>query len=136
METKKFQINYEGDLRVKMEHLGSGTIIYSDAPLDNNGKGEAFSPTDLLVASLVSCILTITGIHYEKKGIKLKPINCEVNKIMYSDPRRVGEIHIEFDFTSNTFVEKDYQIISQIIHSCPVTASLSNEVKIVTNLPG
>ena len=132
---KKYQINYEGDLRVSMEHLASGTIINTDAPVDNNGKGQSFSPTDLLASSVVSCILTIAGIHFQKKGIELKPIHCAVNKVMYSEPRRVGEIHIDFDFTSNDFGDKELKIMQQIVKTCPVSSSLNKEVKIITNLP-
>ena len=134
MENRNYTITYEGALRVKMVHEKSGTKIYSDAPVDNNGKGESFSPTDLLVSALVSCILTIAGIHYEKKGITLKPIHCDVKKVMYAEPRRVGEIAIDFDFGSNNFTAKDIEIFKRVIKTCPVTSSLNPEVLITTNL--
>ncbi len=134
MEDKNYLITYKGDLRVEMTHLKSGAVILSDAPLDNNGKGASFSPTDLLVSALTSCILTIIGIHYKKKGINLKPIFCEVKKVMYKEPRRVGEIQIDFDFGKNVFTKKDYDIIQKIVDTCPVTESLSPEIKLKTNL--
>lgn len=134
MENKNYTITYEGALRVKMVHEKSATKIYTDAPVDNNGKGESFSPTDLLVSSLVSCILTIAGIHYEKKGITLKPIICEVKKVMYPEPRRVGEIAIDFDFGANHLEEKDKEIFKRIVETCPVTLSINPEIKLKTNL--
>ncbi|MDG1913442.1 MAG: OsmC family protein [Crocinitomix sp.] len=134
MENKNYTITYKGALRVKMIHEKSGTEIYSDAPVDNNGKGESFSPTDLLVSSLVSCILTIAGIHYEKKGIVLKPINCDVKKVMYPAPRRIGEIAIDFDFGENDFGEKDKEIFKRITATCPVTLSINSEIILKTNL--
>ena len=134
MENKNYTITYEGNLRVQLIHEKSGSIVHTDAPLDNNGKGAAFSPTDLLTASLVSCILTIAGIHYEKKGISLSPIVCEVKKVMYPNPRRVGEILIEFEFGENEFDEKDIEIFKRIVDTCPVTNSLNPEILIQTNL--
>ncbi|MFT5823358.1 MAG: putative redox protein [Crocinitomix sp.] len=134
MENKNYTITYEGDLRVQLIHEKSGTEIYTDAPIDNNGKGAAFSPTDLLTSSLVSCILTIAGIHYQKKGITLTPIICNVKKGMYPDPRRVGEIMIDFDFGKNDFEEKDVEIFKRIVDTCPVTYSLNPEILIKTNL--
>jgi uncharacterized OsmC-like protein len=134
MENKNYTIIYEGALRVKMIHEKSGTTIYSDAPVDNNGKGESFSPTDLLVSSLVSCILTIAGIHYEKKGVVLKPITCDVKKVMYPDPRRIGEIAIDFDFGGNNFNEKDKAVFKRITATCPVTLSINPEISLKTNL--
>ncbi len=134
MDQKNYLITYTGDLRVELTHLKSSSVIYTDAPTDNNGKGEAFSPTDLLASSLVSCILTIAGIHYDKKGIRLLPIKCEVRKVMFSAPRRVGEIHIAFDFGENNFEEKEVKIMRHIVETCPVSLSLNPEIKVVTNL--
>ena len=134
MENKNYTITYEGELRVKMVHEKSGTEIYSDAPVDNNGKGEAFSPTDLVASSLVSCILTIAGIHFKKKGVILLPISCDVKKVMYPNPRRVGEIIIDFDFGENNFKQKELDIFSKIVNTCPVTNSLNPEILMKTNL--
>lgn len=134
MEQKSYAITYEGQLRVSMIHVKSGSKIITDAPVDNNGKGEAFSPTDLLASSLVSCILTIAGIHYKKKNIELEKIHCDVKKVMYPDPRRIGEIHMEFDFGSNEFDAKDIAVFKRIVDTCPVTLSINPEIKIRTNL--
>lgn len=131
---KNYEISYEGDLRVKMTHLKSGTTFYSDAPTDNNGKGESFSPTDLLVNALVSCVLTIIGIHFKKKDRNIKRINAGTKKVMYADPRRVGEVLIEFDFGENEFDERDLIAIKKIVESCPVTLSINTDIKIQTNL--
>ena len=131
---KNYEISYEGDLSVKMTHLKSETTIYSDAPIDNNGKGASFSPTDLLVNALVSCVLTIIGIHFNKKNKSITKITADTQKVMYSEPRRVGEILIEFDFGENNFDDKDLAIIKRIIETCPVTLSVSKEIKIFTNL--
>lgn len=134
MENNNYTINYKGDLRVEMTHLKSNTTIFSDAPVDNNGKGNAFSPTDLLASSLTSCMLTIMGIHFEKKGRKLTEISCEVKKVMTSNPRKIAEIHIEFDFLANTFDEADMRAIRHIIKTCPVSLSIHPELKVITNV--
>jgi uncharacterized OsmC-like protein len=131
---KNYEITYEGDLRVKMKHLKSGTIIHSDAPLDNHGKGESFSPTDLMVSSLVSCVLTIVGIHFRKKERNLSAIHADTQKVMYSEPRRIGEIHIWFDFGTNNFTVKELKIIRQIIETCPVTQSVHPAIEIQSNM--
>ncbi len=134
MKDKNYTITYEGNLRVKMTHLKSATTIYSDAPLDNNGKGEAFSPTDLLASALTSCILTIMGIHFQKKGRELSPIDCSVKKTMQNDPRRVAKVEIEFDFKENKFDERDRAAIKRIADTCPVSLSLHPDLEVVTNL--
>jgi uncharacterized OsmC-like protein len=115
-------------------HLKSGSIIETDAPTDNNGKGERFSPTDLVATALCSCMLTVIGIHFEKKGIHIKDIHFEVQKVMASNPRRIDEILINFDFGANQFSEKEFQIIHKVADSCPVANSLSKDIKITTNL--
>lgn len=129
------KITYKGGLRVEALHTKSKTIIHTDAPVDNNGKGASFSPTDLLASSVVSCILTIAGIHYENKGIELKEIKCDLKKIMKANPRRVGELKMTFDFGENKFRKKDLQIFKQIVETCPVSLSLSSDVLITTNIP-
>ncbi|MDA7803754.1 OsmC family protein [Crocinitomix sp.] len=135
MIKKSIETTYQGGLRVGMIHLKSGSQIQTDAPTDNNGKGEAFSPTDLLAASLASCVLTIVGIHYQKKDIELEEMTCDVQKIMYPDPRRIGEILLEFDFGNNNFQRKDLEVIQRIVETCPVTLSLNESIKIETNIP-
>src|ERR1700689_5423423 len=89
---------YLGGLRTEASHVQSGTKIITDAPVDNQGKGEAFSPTDLLAASLASCMLTIMGIKARDNGINIDNTKCSITKIMAAGPRRVSEIVISFKF--------------------------------------
>ena len=91
-------IEYEGELRTRAKHLKSGNEIFTDAPVDNHGKGEAFSPTDLTAASLGSCILTIMGIAAERRGMDLKGTRSEITKIMGQNPRRINKVKIQIHF--------------------------------------
>lgn len=131
---KQFDIHYLGSLRTESTHLKSGTKIMTDAPVDNNGKGEMFSPTDLVASSLVSCMLTIVGINFEKSGRDLGKVNCEVEKVMASNPRRIAEIIIEFEFENKDLTASDYQLIHHLADACPVAKSLHPDLKITTNL--
>ena len=92
------KVVYKGDLRTEATHLRSGQIIITDAPVDNQGKGEAFSPTDLVATALASCMLTIMGIVAKRDGIKMEGTTAEVEKIMASDPRRIREIRLKINF--------------------------------------
>jgi uncharacterized OsmC-like protein len=99
-------VKYLGDKKTQAIHLRSNSIIETDAPPDNNGKGERFSPTDLLATSLASCMITIMSILAERENIPLQA-EAEVTKVMADNPRRVGEIHIHLklkDFLSSSFV--------------------------------
>lgn len=131
---KNFDITYKGSLRCQAVHLKSGSEIETDAPIDNNGKGEKFSPTDLLATALTTCMLTVVGIHFKNSGKDLKDIRCEVEKIMKSDPRRVGEIKIEFDFGENNFTEAEKRTVKRLAEGCPVARSLSEDIIVSTNL--
>jgi len=132
--TKNIDVTYTGLLRTEAVHIKSNSRLTTDTPTDNNGKGEKFSPTDLVATSLASCMLTILGIHYQKKGIELSEIKCEVQKIMASNPRRIEIIKIQFDFGTNTFDSSEYKTIERLAMSCPVSNSLSTDLKIETNL--
>jgi uncharacterized OsmC-like protein len=114
---------YLGDLRTESEHLGSSSKILSDAPLDNKGKGEAFSPTDLLATSLGTCILTTMAIVGEVHGIDIVGTDSEITKIMDSHPRRVKEVVIEIYFPKN-YTPKEKQILEKAAFTCPVALSL------------
>jgi putative redox protein len=114
---------YLGSLRTKAVHLRSKNEIITDAPVDNKGKGEAFSPTDLLAASLGSCMLTIIGIAADTHQINLGDINIDITKMMTDNPRRVKEVVVEFYF-SNTFNDKEKKIIELAALNCPVAKSL------------
>jgi uncharacterized OsmC-like protein len=118
------EITYAGGLRTEAKHLRSGKIILTDAPPDNNGKGEAFSPTDLLSASLGSCMLTVMGIVAERHQLDITGTKAEISKIMDANPRRVVEIVVEMTFPKNGFSEKDKQLLENTALTCPVAKSL------------
>lgn len=123
------EIVYLGNLRTKAKHLASGSEIITDAPVDNKGKGEYFSPTDLVATSLASCILTIMGIGSESFGYNIDGTKAEVTKIMTTNPRKIGEINITFTFPKHDFTKKQKQALVSIAKTCPVALSLSTEVK-------
>jgi uncharacterized OsmC-like protein len=120
---------YEGNLRTRAEHLKSGNTLITDAPVDNHGKGEAFSPTDLLCTSLASCMITLMGITAEAKGIKLGNVKANIEKVMYSEPRRVGEIHVALNVQDMMYSPKDKSILENAALSCPVAKSIHPEIK-------
>ena len=120
---------YLGDLRTENEHIQSGQKIISDAPVDNQGKGEAFSPTDLVATALSDCMMTIMGIKARDKNLDLTGTAIETTKIMVSDPRRIGEIMVEFTFPKNNFSEKDKTIFEAVAKTCPVALSLHPDIK-------
>jgi len=127
--TVTIKTKYLSDLRTTSTHLKSGSEVITDAPLDNNGKGEAFSPTDLLAASLATCMLTIMGIVAQKNGFNIDNTDCEVTKIMSASPRKVAEIVIKFSFPQNNFDEKQKEILREAAYSCPVALSLHPDLK-------
>ena len=126
MATSK--ITYNGGLRTTSVHERSGNQIITDAPVDNKGKGEAFSPTDLLATSLGNCMITIVGIAAEEHGFNIDGATCEVTKIMAEGPRRVAEIIVNFQFPANNYSEKDKKIIERSAHTCPVAYSLHPDI--------
>lgn len=126
MATSK--VTYLGDLRTSSIHLQSGSEIISDAPLDNNGKGEAFSPTDTVANGLASCMFTVMGIKARDLGIDLSGSTAEVTKIMAAEPRRISEIHITFSM--NLFTDdKTKTILERTANTCPVHYSLHPDIK-------
>lgn len=127
MATSK--ITYNGGLRTTSVHERSGNEIITDAPVDNKGKGEAFSPTDLLATSLGNCMLTIVGIAANEHGFNIDGATCEITKIMAENPRRVSEIVVNFQFPSNEYSDKDKKIIERSAHTCPVALSLHPDLK-------
>lgn len=127
METIK--TTYLGALRTEATHLLSGTKIITDAPPDNNGKGEAFSPTDLLATSLGSCMLTIMGIVAERRNLDISTTKIGITKVMASNPRRVSEIHVIFDMPDTSFNEEDKKLLENAAYTCPVSKSLNSEIK-------
>ncbi|MBT3944927.1 MAG: OsmC family protein [Candidatus Marinimicrobia bacterium] len=121
------KVVYKGDLRTEAFHLQSGETIITDAPVDNEGKGEAFSPTDLLATALASCMLTIMGIVAKRDGIDMEGATAEVEKIMASNPRRIGEIRLKINFV-HPITDKDQAKLERAAHTCPVSKSLHTDL--------
>ncbi len=117
------KIIYLGDLRTSSIHLQSGTEILSDAPVDNNGKGEAFSPTDLVANALGSCMFTIMGIKARDLGVSIEDSTASVTKIMQAEPRRISAIEIVFDMNLATD-DKTKTILERAAVTCPVFLSV------------
>ena len=122
------KITYLGELRTSSIHLQSGSEIISDAPIDNNGKGEAFSPTDTVVNALGSCMFIVMGIKAQDLQVDLSNSTAEITKIMAADPRRISEIHVVFNFSIDTDI-KNKTIIERIAMTCPVYYSLHPDIK-------
>lgn len=127
MET--IRLTYLGELRTEATHVKSGVKIITDAPPDNQGKGESFSPTDLLATSLGTCMVTLMGIKARDLNLDLKGMNVRVTKVMASDPRRVGEVIIEIDFPVNSFSEKEKILLERTAMTCPVSKSVHPDLK-------
>ncbi|WP_201582507.1 OsmC family protein [Psychrobacter jeotgali] len=125
MTTSK--ITYQGDLRTTAVHLQSNNEIITDAPTDNQGKGEAFSPTDLLATSLASCMLTIIGIKARDMELDIAGTSAEVTKIMAADPRRVSEVHVVITFQSK-LDERTQKIFYNTALTCPVAKSIHPDI--------
>jgi len=122
-------IIYKGDLRTESTHVLSNSIVLTDAPLDNHGKGEAFSPTDLVANSLATCMLTIMGIKANSLAVDLVGSRAEVTKIMQLEPRMIGEIVIVFDMQTSEIDDKTKTILERSALTCPVYLSLHPDIK-------
>lgn len=123
-------VKYLGKLRTEAVHLESGTTILTDAPKDNNGEGQAFSPTDLVATALASCMISIMGIVSRRDQITpIDGAKAEVTKIMYAEPRRIGEIHIRITFPLNTYSDKEKKIYEHAAFTCPVAKSIHPDIK-------
>lgn len=124
------QVIYTGDLRTRATHLASGQTIITDAPVDNQGKGEAFSPTDLCATSLASCILTIMGIRARDAGIDMTDTRVDVTKIMSAEPpRRIARIEMVMHMPARHFSAAQKQILEEAASSCPVCRSLNSALE-------
>ena len=121
-------VRYLGGLRSSSMHLQSGTEILNDAPTDNQGKGEAFSPTDMVANSLATCMITIMAIKARDMDIELKGTTAEVTKVMAADPRRISEIHILFQM-NHAADQKTKTILERVAMQCPVHFSLHPDIK-------
>lgn len=120
---------YLGGLRTEATHLRSGNKVITDAPPDNNGKGEAFSPTDLTCASLNSCMMTLMGMLAEREGIKLEGLTSEIVKIMASNPRKIAEIQVVFTHPNLVATDIQKEKLRRAALTCPVALSLSESIK-------
>ncbi len=121
---------YKGGMRLEATHQQSGTTLITDAPTDNHGKGEAFSPTDLMATSLPACMLTTVEILLKDRGINISGTTCTVNKVMAANPRRIAEIQVTFKFPlKDTYSRLQKELIEKTAMSCPVAQSLHPDVK-------
>lgn len=123
------KLTYLGGLRNTATHIRSGNTLTTDAPPDNNGKGEAFSPTDLLCTSLAACMVTLMGITAEKKGIALGAVDAEIEKHMASDPRRVSGIVIQIRIQDPGYTDREKAILENAALTCPVAKSLHPDIQ-------
>ena len=122
------KVTYLGDLRTVSIHIQSGNEILSDAPIDNNGKGEAFSPTDSVANALASCMMTIMGIKAREKNLDIKGSNAAVTKIMQAEPRKISAIEIHFEM-NGVADEKSKTILERAAMTCPVFLSLNPDIE-------
>ncbi|MBA66107.1 MAG: osmotically inducible protein OsmC [Candidatus Marinimicrobia bacterium] len=122
------KVIYKGDLRTEAVHIQSGNVFITDAPVDNQGKGEAFSPTDLVATALASCMLTIMGIVADRNHINLDGTTAEVEKMMGTKPRRIKEIRINIMFNEN-FDRISRRKLESAALTCPVSNSLNKNLK-------
>tara|TARA_B110000858_G_scaffold151677_1_gene172753 strand:- start:181 stop:588 length:408 start_codon:yes stop_codon:yes gene_type:complete len=123
-----FKVKYQGNLRTIATHLDSGYEISTDAPKDNHGLGETFSPTDMVCSALASCILTIMAIAVEKNDVDIKDATAIVEKTMGNNPRRITKIEIELTFPKE-YDSKTKIILERAAHNCPVHHSLSERIE-------
>jgi uncharacterized OsmC-like protein len=124
------RVKYIGELRTLAVHEQSTTQIQTDAPKDNHGKGEAFSPTDLVATGLATCIVTTIAIKANQDGMSsIDGAEAEVTKVMYAEPRRIGEIHIKIVFPKKNYSDKEKKIYERTAHTCPISRSLHPDLK-------
>lgn len=119
---------YIGELRTQSTHLKSSDVILTDAPVDNNGKGDAFSPTDLVASALCSCMTTVMGICAEKNNFELPKSTALVTKVMESHPRRISKIIIEINFDKNNLSDQQIEKLIAVAKGCPVAQSLNSDL--------
>lgn len=122
------KVIYLGNLRTESEHLQSGSKMITDAPVDNHGKGEAFSPTDTVANALATCMLTVMGIKAKDIGVELQGATAEVKKTMSSNPRRIAKVEVKLKFPHN-YDEKETKILEHTARTCPVLESLHPEIE-------
>lgn len=122
--------SYVGNLRISSTHNKSGTVIETDAPVDNHGKGTRFSPTDLLSTAYMNCMITIMGIYCDNHDLKFEHCEGEVEKIMLSNPRRVGGLNITLDLSNNGWSEQEKRKVEAAGRACPVAQSVHPDMEV------
>jgi uncharacterized OsmC-like protein len=125
----KIESSYFGGLRVSSTHLASNREIITDAPVDNSGKGDSFSPTDLVATALGTCMITVMGIYAEKNGILMPNVYSRTNKVMSSSPRKISKLKIEIIFEGNQLSEVEKQSLKDVALNCPVAKSLHPDLQ-------
>lgn len=123
------RIVYTGNLHCELTHVLSGNRVETDAPPDNQGKGEAFSPTDLCATSLAACMLTTMAIRIRDRGISIDGATAEITKIMAADPRRIRRIEVRLTMPQNGYSDADKKLLTHIADTCPVALSLHPELE-------
>lgn len=123
------EVTYQGNLRTQAVHLASDHTIITDAPTDNHGKGEAFSPTDLTATSLATCMITIMGISAQSRDWDLEGTRAEILKVMASEPRRISRIEIDLYMPDRGFSADDKKILEKAARTCPVAMSLHPDIE-------
>ena len=120
---------YLGGLRTRSKHHASGNMIVTDAPKDNQGKGEAFSPTDLLCTALCTCMMTLMGIAANKEGIDITGMTAEIEKVMASQPRKVSKVRITFRHPGLSITPEQEDLLKNAARTCPVALSVSEQLE-------
>ena len=123
------KVEYKGQLRTISTHIKSGEQIITDAPTDNNGKGEAFSPTDMVANSVATCMLTIMGITAEKRNFNIDGICATVEKIMAANPRRISKLNIEVKFPKKNYTSEQKELLEKVALKCPVLMSIHPNIE-------
>ena len=121
------KVNYKGNLRTECVHLKSNSLICTDAPPDNNGKGESFSPTDLVATTLASCMITVMGIKAAQSDIGFSKISATVLKVMGTNPRRIVKIKVDIE-VGEKWTSKEKRIMEKTANTCPITKSLHPDI--------
>lgn len=124
------EVEYLGGLRTKCTHVRSGAEIITDAPIDNKGRGEAFSPTDLVATAYASCMITIMGIYCQEHGLNFSYAKASIVKEMASGPRRIGKLVIEMDLRNNGWSQIEAEKVIRAGKTCPVAKTVANDVEL------
>lgn len=123
------EIIYTGGLHCKATHIKSGVVIETDAPTDNHGKGESFSPTDSVANALGTCMLTTMGIAANGRGLNIDNASAKITKVMAAGPRRISEVHVEITFPPKNYTDEQKKTLEDIAINCPVAKSLHPDIK-------